>query len=336
MSASNDMRPTPLLRHDIVGESRALRDALKRLVLVARTDATVLIFGESGTGKELFAREIHARSERAGQRLVKVNCSAVPYALFESEFFGHKRGAFTGALHDRPGRFELADGGTIFLDEVGDLPLDLQPKLLRVLEERQYERVGEDTTRCVDVRVIAATNRDLAAEVRAGRFRDDLYYRLSVFPIEVPPLRARREDIALLVATFVASTARKLGIPERQFSERQSEELKDRDWPGNVRELQNAIERAVILSADGPLRLDLPAPDWDADILPDPALERRSEPIVPAWEWRRRERDNLVAALERSGGRVYGQGGAAELLGVRPSTLQSQLKSFGIRGRKPA
>jgi transcriptional regulator with GAF, ATPase, and Fis domain len=186
----------------------------------------------------------------------------------------------------------------------------------------------------VDVRVIAATNRDLAADVRAGRFRHDLYYRLSVFPIEVPPLRARREDIALLAAAFVASTARRLGIPEPQFSRRQCEELTARDWPGNVRELQNTIERAVILSGNGPLRFDLVAPARDADV--PPGLEPGSAPIVPDREWRRRQRDNLVAALDRSGGRIYGHGGAAELLGLKPSTLESRLKSFGIRGRTPA
>src|SRR5262249_41439952 len=232
----------------IVGQSPSLTKILSQLELVARTDATVLILGESGTGKELAAREIHERRRRASRPLIKVNCSAVPPDMFESEFFGHVRGPFPGALRDRPGRFQLAHGGTIFLDEVGALPLELQPKLLRVLQEGQYERVGEDTTRQVDVRVIAATNRDLPAEVRAGRFREDLYYRLNVFPIELPPLRARKDDIPPLAAHFVCVAAHRLGVAEPRITLQDFDDLSGYDWPGNVRELQNVIERAVILS----------------------------------------------------------------------------------------
>jgi transcriptional regulator with GAF, ATPase, and Fis domain len=322
----------------IVGQSPALRRLLPQVELVAQTDATVLILGESGTGKELVARAIHERSQRARHPLVKVNCGAIPRDMFESEFFGHVRGAFTGALRDRPGRFQLADGGTVFLDEVGDLPVDLQPKLLRVLQEGQYERVGDDTTRKVDVRVIAATNRDLKADVRDGRFREDLYYRLSVFPIDLPPLRERKDDIPLLAAHFVSVAARKLGVPEPRLSMQECEQLKRYDWPGNVRELQNVIERAVILSRGGQLRLDVVvaghAAHEERALSPTPTTQPPgAEEIVPEGEWRRRERMNLVAALKRAGGRIYGPGGAAELLEVKPSTLQSRLRTLGIHAR---
>jgi transcriptional regulator with GAF, ATPase, and Fis domain len=318
----------------IVGRSAALRKVLEQAELVAPTDATVLVCGESGTGKELVAREIHARSPRAHRPLVKVNCGAIPRELCESELFGHARGSFTGALHERSGRFQLAHGGTIFLDEVGDLPLDLQPKLLRVLQEGEYERVGDDVTRHVDVRVIAATNRDLAAAVRAGRFREDLYYRLSVFPIDLPPLRMRREDISLLAATFVARLSRKLGVAEPRITPLQYEQLENHDWPGNVRELENLIERAVILSrAGGPnLHVVLSRRTVREPTLSTPASAVASQDeIVPEAEWRRRENDNMVAALRRAGGRIYGQGGAADLLGLKPSTLSSRLRS--LKGR---
>jgi transcriptional regulator with GAF, ATPase, and Fis domain len=315
----------------VVGNSPALRRLHPQVELVAPTDATVLILGESGSGKELFAREIHQRSRRADRPLITVNCSAIPHEVFESEFFGHVRGAFTGAVRDRPGRFQLAHGGTIFLDEVGDIPLDLQPKLLRVLQEGQYERVGEDTTRSVNVRVIAATNRDLSVDVSAGRFREDLYYRLTVFPLQIPPLRDRRDDIPRLAVHLVALAAKKLGLTAPRISDQQCEQLQRYDWPGNVRELQNLLERAVILSRDGNLYLD---PAW----LPDaPPGRLRATPvtaaseIVPDGEWRRRERENLETALKKAGGRIYGRDGAAELLGIRPTTLQSRLRAFGIR-----
>src|SRR5215470_7279727 len=311
----------------IVGQSPSLGRVLSQLELVARTDATVLILGESGTGKELAAREIHERSRRASRPLIKVNCSAVPREIFESEFFGHVRGAFTGALRDRPGRFQLAHGGTIFLDEVGDLPLELQPKPLRVLQEGQYERVGDDAPRHVDVRVIAASNRDLSADVRGGRFREDLYYRLSVFPIELPPLRARRDDIPALASHFVSVVSQRLGVPAPRITVQDCDELARYDWPGNVRELQNVVERAVILSRGERLRLDLVFPDRAA------ARQRRASPeeVIPEAEWRRRERANILAALRQAGGRIYGDGGAAALLGIKPSTLQSRLRALGIQ-----
>ena len=297
---------------------------------MAPTDATVLILGESGSGKELFAREIHQRSRRAMRPLITVNCSAIPHEVFESEFFGHVRGAFTGAVRDRPGRFQLAHGGTIFLDEVGDIPIDLQPKLLRVLQEGQYERVGDDDTRRVDVRVIAATNRDLLLDVKTGRFREDLYYRLTVFPLHIPPLRERRDDIPRLAVHLVTLAAKKLGLSPPRISDQQCEQLKGYHWPGNVRELQNLLERAVILSRGGKLFLD---PAW----LPQSSETVRSMPgtsgpeVVPDGEWRRRERQNLETALKHSGGRIYGPNGAAELLGIKPTTLQSRLRALGIR-----
>jgi PAS domain S-box-containing protein len=242
---------------DIIGASDALRKVLKQLELVAPTDATVLITGESGTGKELVARAIHEHSARNGRALIKLNCSAVPEGLFESEFFGHVRGAFTGALKDRPGRFELADGGTLFLDEIGEVPLAMQAKLLRVLQKQELERIGDTRTRKVNVRIIAATNRDLTKEVDEGRFREDLFYRLRVFPIEVPPLRERHEDIAPLAAHFVRQSARKMNRPEPQISKAALDQLVSYDWPGNVRQLQNVIERSIILWQEGPLTFDL-------------------------------------------------------------------------------
>ena len=346
----------------IVGQSAALRDLLSEIELVAPTNATVLLLGESGTGKEVFAREIHRRSRRAGRPLINVNCSAIPRDMFESEFFGHVRGAFTGAHRDRPGRFKLADQGTLFLDEVGDIPLDLQPKLLRVLQEGQYESVGGDTTHKVDIRVIAATNRSLTVAVEEGRFREDLYYRLHVFPLRTPPLRDRKEDIALLANHFIDRVAKQIGkVPPPELSERQLALLIRYDWPGNVRELENVIERAVILSRGRELRLehviggrDRPrtgssdssdafeavasgtrlAATTASSAPPPSASELPAQEVVPADEWRRRERANLVAALARSSGRIYGAGGAAELLGVKPSTLQSRLRAFGIRARE--
>src|SRR2546427_2316128 len=241
----------------IVGDSPVLKKVLAQIEMVAPTNANVLILGESGTGKELVARAIHDRSPRKAATLVRVNCASVPRELFESEFFGHVRGAFTGAVKDRVGRFELANGGTLFLDEIGEVPLELQSKLLRVLQEGQFEKVGEDRTRTVDVRIIAATNRDLEAEVKAGRFRQDLYYRLSVFPIELPPLRDRVEDIPALAQQFLVQSARKLGLNPPRLTAAQVKELQSYDWPGNVRELQNVIERAAIRSRNGHLELGL-------------------------------------------------------------------------------
>ena len=331
VSERNGGRRVGGLFGNIVGKSQVLADLLAQVDLVAPTDATVLILGESGTGKELFAREIHERSRRASGPLVKVNCSAIPRSMFESEFFGHVRGAFTGAVRDRPGRFKLAHKGTIFLDEVGELPLELQPKLLRVLQEGQYERVGDDTTRSTDVRVVAATNRDLGADVEAGRFREDLYYRLSVFPLRIPPLRDRTGDIAALAAYFAERAARDMGVPAPQLQEQHIAELTSYPWPGNVRELENVIERAVILARGGELRIDqILRPHVKATgVRAGPEVGE----IVSDKEWRRRERLNLLAALEKTSGRIYGPGGAAALLGVKPSTLQSRLRALGIRAR---
>ncbi len=310
---------------EIIGRSARLNRVLRQVKLVAPTDASVLILGESGSGKELIARAIHQHSSRAHKPLVKVNCGSIPRELFESEFFGHARGSFTGAIRDRVGRFQLADGGTLFLDEVGEIPLELQSKLLRVLQEGEFERVGDEVSRRVNVRVIAATNRDLRREAAEGRFRLDLFYRLGVFPVDVPPLRDRREDIPDLAAAFVRNACARFHLPEPWLSQRELERAKLYDWPGNVRELQNVIERAVILAGGGSLTFDLPQPR--SAVAPASAP---TGPVVSEEEWRRRERANLVAALEQSGFRVSGKGGAAELLGVNPATLASRLKTLGI------
>jgi transcriptional regulator with GAF, ATPase, and Fis domain len=321
---------------EIVGGSKALQKVLQQVELVANTDTTVLILAESGTGKELIARAIHERGSRRTRPLVKVNCGAIPRELFESEFFGHVKGAFTGAVKDRAGRFEVAHGGDLFLDEVGEIPLSLQSKLLRVLQERQFERVGDTRTRSVDVRIIAATNRDLKAEVHAGRFREDLYYRLTVFPIEVPPLRERKEDIAPLADHFVKKSAARMRITPPRLTKADARQLERYDWPGNVRELENVIERAVILSkASGQLHLDLPSETVPAAR----AKERQtieaigSAPlnVLTREEIKKHELENILAALEKTGGKIFGAGGAAELLGMRPTTLASRLKALGVK-----
>ena len=240
---------------EIIGQSPSLRHIISQIDVVAPTDATVLILGETGTGKELVAREIHERSRRKDKPLIRVNCASVPRELYESEFFGHAKGAFTGAIRDRAGRFEVADGGTLFLDEIAEVPLELQSKFLRVLQEKRYERVGEDKTRSVDVRIVAATNRDLQEEVEAGRFRGDLFYRLNVFPIQVSPLRERREDIPLLAQHFIDLSVKELQCPQPRLTRSGVAKLQNYDWPGNVRELRNVIERAVILARGAPWTL---------------------------------------------------------------------------------
>ena len=313
---------------EILGRSPALSRVLREVEMVATTDAGVLILGESGCGKELIARAIHQRSPRAKKPLVKVNCGSIPRELFESEFFGHARGSFTGAIRDRVGRFQLADGGTLFLDEVGEIPLELQSKLLRVLQEGEFERVGDEITRRVNVRVIAATNRDLRREVAEGRFRLDLFYRLGVFPLEVPPLRDRREDIPELAASFVRQACGRFHVPEPKLCERELDRARQYHWPGNVRELQNVIERAVILAAGGTLTFDLPQPKTMATTATGPVNS-----VVSEEERLQRERTNVLAALEQSGSRVSGKGGAAELLGINPATLASRLKALGIGKR---
>ncbi len=314
---------------EIVGHSPALQNLVNQIDLVASTPATVLITGESGTGKELVAREIHHRSSRSDRPMIKVNCASVPRELYESEFFGHVKGAFTGAVHDRVGRFAAAHEGTLFLDEVGEIPLELQSKLLRVLQEGEYERVGDERTRSVDVRIVAATNRDLKAEVEAGRFRQDLYYRLHVFPIEVAPLRQRRDDIPLLAAHFLDKAARTMNRPAQRLTKAAATRLLSYDWPGNVRELQNVIERAMITLTGHSLRFDLPT-ETTAPVRP--RAEDRDPPpaIATDAEMKRRVRHNLIAALEATNWKISGAGGAAELLGVRPTTLASRIKKLGI------
>jgi PAS domain S-box-containing protein len=312
----------------LIGESPAMREVLETVEAVAPTNATVLIQGESGVGKELLARVLHNRSGRAEGPLVTVNCASIPRDLFESEFFGHVRGAFTGAHRDRVGRFELADGGTLFLDEVAEIPLELQSKLLRVLQENEFERLGDDRTRRVDVRVISATNRNLESETRLGAFRQDLYYRLSVFPVRVPPLRERPEDILVLSHHFLETHARALNRSGLTLTLEHERILLEYRWPGNVRELYNVIERAVIQSPRPPLRLDLAVPRNRNSIIPS---DLPPQSFLTAAQFRERERQNILAALGASGWRIGGIGGAAELLGMRPSTLRDRLKALGIR-----
>src|SRR5690242_5296346 len=318
---------------ELIGRGPALEALARQIDLVAPTDAAVLILGESGTGKELVAREVHRRSGRSARPLIKVNCAAVPGELYESEFFGHARGAFTGALRDRAGRFELADGGTLFLDEVGEIPPELQAKLLRVLQEGELERVGEEHTRKVDVRLIAATNRDLWAEAEAGRFRQDLFYRLSVFPVELPPLRKRPEDVPLLAEHFLAVAARKLGRPKPRLTLANVQALQRYPWPGNVRELQHVIERAAILSDGARLAIDLPAGGEDRPARPAPPAGPAADRVLTDAEVRKLEADNIRAALERANGKVSGPGGAAEMLGMKPTTLASRMKALGVSNR---
>ena len=322
---------------DLVGQSAALRQIIAQIDLVAPTEASVLILGETGTGKELVAREIHRRSQRKDGPLVRVNCASIPKDLFESEFFGHVKGAFTGAIKDRAGRFETAEGGTLLLDEIGEVPLDMQGKLLRVLQEKRFERVGDDRTRHANVRIIAATNRDLKRAVAAGRFREDLYYRLHVFPIQVTTLKERKDDIPLLAGHFVELSVKELRCARPRLTPAAITQLQNYHWPGNIRELRNVIERAVILARGGPLRFDLPVTDstparsLPAPSPPSPSGTRPAREFFTEAEWLRRERENLVAVLETAGWRIKGADGAAELLGVKPTTLLSRMKKMGLR-----
>jgi transcriptional regulator with GAF, ATPase, and Fis domain len=313
----------------IVGRSTALRAVLQEVEQVCGSDATVLVTGESGTGKELIAEAIHTGSRRRDRALIKVNCAAMPANLIESELFGHERGAFTGATVKREGRFALADGGTLFLDEVGELPLEVQAKLLRVLQEGEFEPVGSSRTRRVDVRVVAATNRDLAALVSAGVFRADLYYRLNVFPIHLPALRSRREDIPLLVECFVERFASRLRCSFEPVSHPDLQLLLAHSWPGNVRELQNVVERAAVAARNG--RLDL-ARALRASAAPEQlAAGTPGGRILTVPELEQIERANLLLALEATGWRVSGDQGAARLLDINPSTLASRIKALGLR-----
>ncbi len=315
----------------IVGSSPVLTQMLARVEAVAETPASVLLQGESGVGKELVAHAIHARSPRAEGPLVKVNCASIPKELFESEFFGHVKGAFTGAHRDRVGRFQLADGGTLFLDEVSEIPLEQQGKLLRVLQEGEFEPVGDDFTKSVDVRVVAATNRDLEKLIFDGKFREDLFYRLSVFPIEVPPLRKRGDDIIKLAQHFLEKACNDFGRPLMQLSRAQGGMLRDYNWPGNVRELKNVIERAVILSPRNVLRLDLSMSSLGAENISAQPEQRAEDQVLTETEMRRLQKRNLVAALKQTGWRVSGPDGAAEVLGVKPTTLADRIRSYGIR-----
>jgi len=322
---------------DLVGQSAALRHIVSQIDLVAPTEASVLILGETGTGKELVAHEIHQRSARNAGPLVRVNCASIPRELFESEFFGHVRGAFTGALKDRAGRFETAEGGTIFLDEVGEIPLDIQNKLLRVLQEKRYERVGDDRTRRADVRIVAATNRDLKKAVADGRFREDLFYRLNVFPIQVPPLRDRIDDIPLLAKHFVELSTRELKCPKPKLTRAAVTKLQNYDWPGNVRELRNVIERGVILARGGALDFELPltcqsAPFARPSLRSDSSAGNLAQPkFLTEAEIERLERDNLLLVLEAANWKIKGHDGAAELLGVKPTTLISRIDKWGLK-----
>ncbi len=307
---------------NIIGDSPALRFAIARVQEVAPTDASVMLLGETGTGKELFARAVHNRSPRRGRPFVSVNCAALPSTLIETELFGHVRGAFTGAVATRQGRFELADGGTLFLDEIGDLPADVQAKLLRVLQEGQFERVGSSQSRWVDVRIVAATHHDLESAMREGRFRADLYYRLNVFPIVLPPLRDRLEDLPRLVWYFVNRRQRALNRKFTNIPDGVFDALQARTWPGNIRELANVIERAMIHSAGGTLVLDeMPAPQPSASLREAGTLEEM-------------ERQYVEDALRRCRWRINGRGNAAEVLGLHPNTLRNRMKKFGIQRPK--
>jgi formate hydrogenlyase transcriptional activator len=308
----------------IIGDSPALRVAIARVQEVAPTDASVILLGETGTGKELFARAVHNRSTRRGRPFVSVNCAALPSTLIETELFGHVRGAFTGAVATRQGRFELADGGTLFLDEIGDLPSDVQAKLLRVLQEGQFERVGTSQTRKVDVRIVAATHHNLETAMKEGRFRADLYYRLNVFPIALPPLRERLEDLPRLVWYFVNRRQRALNRKFTNIPDSVLTELAGRSWPGNVRELANVIERAMIHSTGSTLGLDeVPSP-------------QRSTPVRDSGTLEEMERQYVEDALRRCRWRINGRGNAAEVLGLHPNTLRNRMKKFGIQRPKGA
>jgi formate hydrogenlyase transcriptional activator len=307
---------------DIVGRGPALKDALSRLSQVAPTDSTVLLLGETGTGKELLARALHERSPRRERAFIKVNCAALPATLIESELFGHEKGAFTGATAAHAGRFELADGGTLFLDEVAELPVELQAKLLRVLQDGEVQRLGSTRVRKVDVRLVAATNHDLDQAMSAGRFRPDLYYRLSVFPLRVPPLRARREDIPLLAWAFIQRRQGRLGRHVETIPRETMDRLTRYDWPGNVRELENVLERALILSPGPVLRIDESLAPAAPSASPSPPRDAESFDEVA--------RKHIRSVLERASWKINGPGGAAEVLAVHPNTLRSRMKRLGI------
>jgi formate hydrogenlyase transcriptional activator len=305
----------------IVGKSAALQRVLEQVTIVAPTDSTVLLHGETGTGKELIARAIHNLSPRRERPYVRMNCAAIPSGLLESELFGHEKGAFTGALMQRKGRFELADGGSLFLDEIGDISLELQPKLLRAIQEQEFERLGSSRTINVNVRLIAATHRDLRAMIRDEKFREDLFYRFNVFPIEIPPLRERREDIPLLVNHFVSKVSGRMGRQIKSIPKRTMEMLTTCPWKGNIRELANSIERAVILSRGHELEVpvsELPTSSEISVAMGTPSTFRQAESCV------------IIDALRAASGRIAGKGGAAERLGLKRTTLQNKIRRLGI------
>ena len=304
---------------DIVGKSPALQKALEQVAIVAPTESTVLLYGETGTGKELIARAIHNLSSRRKRTLVRINCAAIPSGLLESELFGHERGAFTGALMQKKGRFEVADGGSLFLDEIGDIPLELQPKLLRAVQEQEFERLGSCHTIHVNVRMIAATHRNLSEMIREGKFREDLFYRLNVFPVAIPPLRERREDIPLLVNYFVSKLSRQMGRQIKTIPPRTMEELTNHPWKGNVRELANFLERAVVLSQGEELKI--PAGGFIASESPE---------IASISTFEQAERNVIMDALKAASGRIAGRGGAAERLGLKRTTLQNKMQKLSI------
>jgi PAS domain S-box-containing protein len=314
--------------HQIVGQSNKVQHMVKQIELVGVTNSNVIITGESGTGKELIARSIHEVSERKARPLIRVNCAAIPAELFESEFFGHVKGAFSGATSDRIGRFELADGATIFLDEVGEIPLALQGKLLRVLQEQQFERVGESKTRHINVRVISATNQKLKTLVQQNKFREDLYFRLNVFPIHSPPLRERVEDIPLLVKHFVNKICLSFNRPEPTISVTQMQLLTNYHWPGNIRELENIIERQIILAKSNKVSFNFLANK--AEFSNDSFQPKVIPKLMRVEEQKALEKTNLVTALKCCQGKIYGENGAAQLLGLKPTTLASKLKKYGV------
>lgn len=306
---------------EIIGQSDAIRKVLLRVEQVAATDSTALIFGETGTGKELIAKAIHKLSSRKERTMIKLNCAALPATLIEAELFGHEKGAFTGASARQIGRFEAANGSTIFLDEIGELPLELQAKLLRVLQEGQFERLGSPKPVDVDVRVIAASNRNLAQAVKEGKFREDLYYRLNVFPISVPPLRERQEDIPLLVWAMVKEFSAVFGKTIERIPKKNMDALERYFWPGNIRELRNMVERAMILNKGPILVIDLP--------------ESAAAAISPTLSFQDMERRHIISVMERTGWRIRGSNGAAEILALKPTTLDSMMKKLGIVRKKP-
>ncbi len=317
---------------NIIGKSLALKNTFDQINSIAKKDVTVLIQGETGSGKELFAKEIHQRSLRNHRPIIKVNCGAIPDSLFESEFFGHKKGAFTGAIKDRIGRFQLADEGTLFLDEVGEIPLDLQVKLLRVLQEGQFEQVGDDITKEINVRIVAATNRNLLEEVKKGNFREDLYYRLNVIPIHVPSLRERAGDIKLLAEYFLNETCNQFKIPPPQMSDQNIQQLENYDWPGNIRELQSVIQRAILIHTEGPLQFNFPQTKelhthknkTENDLCTKDNLTKKEDV-------KNLDKATLLSTLEKTNWKIFGPRGAGEILGIPPANLAYRIKKLGLK-----